>query len=109
MNNNRYTYRITWSADDNEHVGLCAEFPSLSWLASTPQKALAGIQRIVNETIEDLESNNEPIPTPFSEKSYSGQFRVRITPDLHRSLAIEAAESGVSMNHLVSTKLSSFR
>ena len=27
-----YTYRITWSAEDNEHVGLCAEFPSLSWL-----------------------------------------------------------------------------
>ena len=29
----RYTYRITWSSEDGEHVGLCAEFPSLSWLA----------------------------------------------------------------------------
>ena len=28
--NDRYTYRITWSAEDGEHVGLCAEFPSLS-------------------------------------------------------------------------------
>jgi predicted RNase H-like HicB family nuclease len=25
-----YTYRITWSEDDQEYVGLCAEFPSLS-------------------------------------------------------------------------------
>jgi predicted RNase H-like HicB family nuclease len=40
MNINHYTYRVTWSAEDNEHVGLCAEFPSLSWLAPTPEKAL---------------------------------------------------------------------
>jgi len=39
MNINHYTYRVTWSAEDNEHVGLCAEFPSLSWLAPTPEKA----------------------------------------------------------------------
>ncbi|MYF86766.1 MAG: toxin-antitoxin system HicB family antitoxin, partial [Rhodospirillaceae bacterium] len=39
----RYTYRITWSSEDGEHVGLCAEFPSLSWLAPTPEKALSGV------------------------------------------------------------------
>jgi hypothetical protein len=26
------TYQVTWSEDDNEYVGLCAGFPSLSWL-----------------------------------------------------------------------------
>lgn len=36
MNIDHYTYRVTWSAEDNEHVGLCAEFPSVSWLAPTP-------------------------------------------------------------------------
>lgn len=35
MNANHYTYRVTWSAEDNEHLGVCAEFPSLSWLAPT--------------------------------------------------------------------------
>ncbi|GEM_PF-5636466 len=28
----KYTYRITWSAENEEYVGLCAEFPSLNWL-----------------------------------------------------------------------------
>ena len=28
----RYSYSVTWSAQDGEFVGLCAEFPSLSWL-----------------------------------------------------------------------------
>lgn len=39
MSADHYTYRVTWSAEDGEHVGLCAEFPSLSWLAKTPEAA----------------------------------------------------------------------
>lgn len=39
----KYTYQTTWSEDDNEYVGLCFEFKSLSWLADTPEKALKGI------------------------------------------------------------------
>ena len=35
----KYTYRVTWSEDDEEYVGLCTEFPSLSWLASSPAPA----------------------------------------------------------------------
>ena len=38
--NDRYTYRVTWSEEDEEYVGLCAEFSSLSWLAATPEEAL---------------------------------------------------------------------
>ena len=40
MSVDHFTYRVTWSAEDGEHVGLCAEFPSLSWLAKTPEAAL---------------------------------------------------------------------
>ena len=53
MNINHYTYRVTWSAEDNEHVGLCAEFPSLSWLAPTPEKALSGIRRVVADAMAE--------------------------------------------------------
>lgn len=31
--------------------GLCAEFPSLSWLAPTPAKALAGVRTVVAECV----------------------------------------------------------
>jgi predicted RNase H-like HicB family nuclease len=54
MSVDQYTYRVTWSAEDGEHVGLCAEFPSLSWLAQTPEEALAGIRRVVAECVEDV-------------------------------------------------------
>ena len=104
--NDKYTYRITWSEEDNEYVGLCAEFPSLSWLAKTPEKALSGIRKVVAEVIFDMIENNEKIPEPIAGKHYSGKFMVRIPPNVHRRLAIQAAESGVSLNRIASSKLS---
>jgi len=104
--NDRYTYRVTWSDEDKEYVGLCAEFPSLSWLADTQEEALRGINNVVVEVISDMLSSNEPIPEPLAIKRYSGKFTVRIPPDVHRSLTIQAAEAAVSFNRLVSAKLS---
>lgn len=102
----RYTYRVTWSEEDGEHVGLCAEFPSLSWLATTPEDALAGIRRTVRQVVNDLLASGELVPTPLAVKHYSGEFRVRIPPEVHRALAMKAAEQGVSLNRLASAKLS---
>jgi predicted HicB family RNase H-like nuclease len=101
----KYTYRVTWSEEDQGFVGLCAEFPSLSWLASTPEKALKGIGSVVKECIEDMLQGREDIPSPISSRQYSGKFMVRIPPEVHRHLAIEAAESGVSLNRIASAKL----
>jgi predicted HicB family RNase H-like nuclease len=100
-----YTYRVTWSAEDGEHVGLCAEFPSLSWLAATPEAALKGIRKVVAQTVDDLQQSGEEVPEPFSERRYSGRFMVRVPPEVHRELATRAAEEGVSLNRLVSAKL----
>ncbi|OGS80708.1 MAG: hypothetical protein A2Z94_02570 [Gallionellales bacterium GWA2_55_18] len=105
MNINHYTYRVTWSQEDSEHVGLCAEFSSLSWLAPTPEKALAGIRHLVAEVVADMQSTGEPIPEPLSERQYSGRFMVRVPSLVHRALATEAAEQGVSLNRLASAKL----
>ncbi len=105
MNVNHYTSRVTWSAEDNEHVGLCAEFPSLSWLAATPEKALAGIRRVVAEVVAEMTASGEAVPEALAEKKYSGRFMVRIPSLVHRTLATEAAEQGVSINRLVSAKL----
>ena len=105
-NIDRYTYRVTWSEEDQEHVGLCAEFPGLSWLEVTPEKALKGISNLVHECISDMTSNGEKIPQPISLKKFSGKFMVRVPPETHRHLSIQAAESGVSLNRLISSKLS---
>ena len=98
LKNDRYTYRVTWSETDSE-------FSSLSWLASTPEAALKGIRKVVADVVVDLAANGESIPKPIAAKFYSGKFVVRVPPALHRQLALEAAEAGISLNRLASPKL----
>ena len=106
LKNDHFTYRVTWSEEDGEYIGLCAEFPSLSWLASEPETALQGIRQVVAEVVADLQASGEDVPEPLALKKYSGRFMVRVPPELHRRLAMEAAESGVSLNRLAADKLS---
>lgn len=106
IKNDKYTYRVTWSENDNEYVGLCAEFSSLSWLADTPEKALKGIRNLVADVLLDMGNTGEPVPEPIAIKHFSGKFMVRVPPEIHRKLAIQAAESGISLNRIASSKLS---
>ncbi len=105
MDPKRYTYRVLWSEEDDEYVGLCAEFPSLSWLHESMEGALRGIARLVADALADMQSSGEVPPEPLSARSYSGKFQVRTTPERHRMLAIQAAEAGVSINRLVNDRL----
>ena len=106
LQSDRYIYKITWSEEDKEYVGLCVEFPSLSWLAESLESALKGIRKIVEDVIKDMETSGESPPEPLSCRKFSGKFVVRLPPEIHRSLAIEAEEEGISLNRLVSAKLS---
>ena len=105
VNHKHYTYRVTWSEEDKEHVALCAEFPSLSYLADKPTNALQGLVKLVGEVVKDMTKNGENIPEPISEKTYSGKFQVRVPPEQHRNLAIKAAEEGTSLNRYISSRL----
>ncbi len=101
----RYSFRVTWSAEDEEFVATCVEFPSLSWLASTPEAALMGLRALVDEVVADMRETGEDIPEPLSTRHYSGKFQLRLGEDLHRRLAIEAAEQHLSLNQYVARKL----
>jgi predicted HicB family RNase H-like nuclease len=106
LKNDHYTYRVTWSEEDREYVGLCAEFPSLSWLAASPEAALKGIRTVVAGVLKDMRENKELIPEPIASRRYSGKFMIRVPPEVHRDLVIKAAEAGVSLNRLAGAKLS---
>ena len=102
-----YTYRVTWSVEDQEFVATCLEFPSLSWLADTQIEALSGLEQVIAETLDDMRAQDEAIPEPLSERTYSGKFNLRVGESLHRRLAIEAAEQQLSINQLIVRRLTS--
>jgi predicted HicB family RNase H-like nuclease len=105
IENDYYTYRVTWSEEDQEYVGLCAEFPGLSWLAASPEAALRGVRRVVADSVEDMQGSGESVPQPLASRKFSGKFMVRVPPDVHRDLTVQAAEAGVSLNRLATVKL----
>lgn len=100
-----YTYRVRWSAEDEAFVGTVAELPSLSWVADTQSEAFGGIQTIVKDVLEDMAASGETPPEAFADRSYSGKFMVRLTPEAHRRLALDAAEQHVSLNRLAANRL----
>ena len=61
MQNRQLTYQVIWSDTEGGFVGLCAEYPSLSWLASTKDEAIAGIRDLVAVCVADMEANGIPI------------------------------------------------
>lgn len=96
-----YTYRVSWSPEDKEFVATCLELPSLSWLAPTQDEALHGIRALVDDVVEDMHRNGEPIPEPWSSRTYSGKFNLRVGERLHRKLAMKAAEEHLSLNQYI--------
>jgi predicted RNase H-like HicB family nuclease len=63
-----YTYRVAWSSDEQEYVGLSAEFPSLSHGDETPEAALAGIRELVAGIIEDMREKGEELPEAIADR-----------------------------------------
>ena len=104
-NPEKYTYLVIWSNEDQEHVGLCTEFPSLSHLAPTVPDAINGIIALVGNVLEEMVKSREMPPAPLSLQQFKGNIAVRVPPERHRELVMEAAEAGVSLNRLISDKL----
>lgn len=65
MKSSKYSYHVLWSEEDLEYIGLCSEFPSLSWLSPYAAEALEGIINLVQESIDDMQENGEDIPIPI--------------------------------------------
>lgn len=100
-----YSYSVSWSAKDDLFVARVAEFPLVAAHGETQEKALKEIMVAVEGVIEDMAESGEEIPQPLAERRYSGKLNYRMPEYLHRRLAREAAEEGISLNQLITLKL----
>ena len=104
-----YTYRAEWSATHCLYRAICLEFPGLHALALTPHEAIELVQARVEEILVEYADAEMDPPKSLTDHTYSGQFTVRTSPELHERLTVEAAEQGVSMNQWVAYKLAGRR
>jgi hypothetical protein len=100
-----YTYRAMWSPNDLSYVGTCLEFPGLRGRGQTAAEAIAAVEKLVNEDVAAAAGTGWTPPESLTDREYSGRFVLRVSPDLHAHLAVEAAERRVSLNQWVVQKL----
>lgn len=100
-----YTYRVFWSSEDEEYVARCVEFPGLSNLDSSQEEALGGMVNVVRDALALLADEGRPAPEPLGGRTYSGHLSLRLPPEEHRRIALEAAEAGVSINQLICSRI----
>ncbi len=100
-----YTFELIWSEDDEEFVGRCLEFPLLSHLDKSEVRALQGIMKLIEDVLQDLANDGVEAPVPLRLRDYSGDVRLRLSPEKHKRAAIEAARRGVSMNKFIESRI----
>ena len=100
-----YTYRVLWSQEDGEYVATCIEFPGLSNLSPSQENALRGMVDVVRDALSILSEESRPEPEPLGSRTYSGHLSLRMPPEEHRRVALEAAEAGVSINQLICSRI----
>jgi predicted HicB family RNase H-like nuclease len=74
-------------------------------LAATQEDALGGLRHFVDDVARELADTTGPVPEPPSSRPYSGTFNLRVGEQLHRRLAMQAAEEDHSLNQSVVRRL----
>lgn len=94
-----YAYRVHWDRKRKTWVGGVLEFPHLTTTVeyADPVPALEGIIRVTAEHVRSLAMAGTPKPLGFMDTEYTGRPGWRLTPEMHRDLAVEAAERGLSL------------
>ncbi len=105
----QYLYSVGWSEEDAAFVARVAEFSSLAAHGDTLEDALREIKTVVGFVLQDLEETGEFVPEPFGKRSFSGRLVLRMPEYLHRKLALESMQEGISLNQLLNLKLEANR
>lgn len=101
-----YSFNLAWSEEDSCYIATSSEFPLLSAFGETPDEALKEARVAMEGILQVYEEDGCPIPEPKTQKTFSGQTRLRLPKTLHATLHHEAAEEGVSLNTYIVTLLS---
>ena len=92
-----YNGTVEYSKEDGCLFGKVVGIKSLlSYEGESVRELEEDFRNVIDEYLEECsERNVEP------EQPYKGSFNVRISPELHRNIAIYAIEHGKSLNAVV--------
>ena len=93
-----YTIELTPDTDEGGFVASYPDLPGCLSIGDTAEEAVANAIDAKRAWLEAALEDGVEIQEPASLKDYSGQFKLRIPRSLHKSLAEQSRQEGVSMN-----------
>ena len=94
----RYLKIVEWSEEDGCYLGSC---PGLMYGGIHGDNETAVYEELcqaVAEVVALYEVDGKPLPAATANRDYSGRFVLRVGKELHRQIAIRAAQTGESIN-----------
>jgi predicted HicB family RNase H-like nuclease len=101
----RYLKIVEWSSEDRCYVGSAPPLIGQSCHGANESQVLVQLQAIVEEWVETLIKEGKPLPASTTNRKFSGKFVVRLSPEIHRKVALKAMARGESLNHYVAEAL----
>lgn len=101
-----YLKIVEWSEEDQCFVGTSPGLILGGVHGNDQRKVFDQLCKAIDEAITALKKEGRPIPKQAIKNEYSGKIALRITPELHRTLAIKAIQRGESVNKYIEETLS---
>jgi len=91
--------------EEGGYVAEVLELPGCISEGDTPEEAYRNLDDAMSAYIASLLEHNRPIPEPVGDKEYSGHFPLRMSTELHRTVALRAMQEGISLNQWIVTAI----
>lgn len=101
-----YLKIVEWSEEDQCYVGTAPGLIIGGVHGKDQQKVFSQLCKAVDEAVSLLKKEGKPVPAQAIKDTYSGKIALRISPELHKSLAIKALQRSESINKLIEENLS---
>lgn len=102
-----YVKIVEWSDEDQCYIGTSPGLFIGGVHGKSEKKVFEELCKAVDETVDLLKKEGRTLPEATINKKYSGKIALRITPELHKLLAIKALQTGESINKFIQHKLES--
>lgn len=100
-----YMKVVEWSEEDRCYIGSAPPLIGQCCHGDSEEDVYRQLAAIVDEWVEQLERDGKPLPDSSANKDYSGKFIVRVSPEIHKAVAIRASLEHQSLNAYVENVL----
>jgi predicted HicB family RNase H-like nuclease len=93
-----YLKIVEWSDEDQCYIGRAPGLTFGGVDGDDEKRVYEELCDVVEEVIQIIEEDGDPLPPPTAGKRYSGKFNLRVGEVLHERLAIESMKANESLN-----------